>query len=166
MTVRLIGRANHFALDGDVGGVVFEALLFGANRGKVNSRRFWFEVDNLEAANSNQIVRFLKGGGNVDGADFYIKMPPANYVGDDVLADLHRNDKRDPDNQGARIPRKWSEWKDDFHEHLDATDGDKVVPGSSWGRSLNKNEILAIDAVAEYSLLLPHEVVDFLPLSV
>lgn len=163
MAIRLIGRARHFALDGDVGDLVFESLLFGTPRGRQGDRRYWFEADDLEPINAARLVRFLTDGGNVQGAPMYIKMDATTYSTVPVPSELHRSTKIDPADPGSRLPRQWSEWVATNQSHIDAADGGKVVPGNSWGRALTKAEILVLDADTAYTLLLEHQVAAELP---
>jgi hypothetical protein len=107
------------------------------------------EIDS-DTITMQPLLLALSQGFTVDDAPVFIKMSTATYAANVPMGISNRADE-----QGA--VRKWSEWKDATHEHMNAADGDKIVPGNSWGVELTSNE-LAILASGGYSLYLAHEV--------
>ena len=158
------GGRRHFDQDSPLWNFALEALLGDAKRG-TQGNRFWIETHDLSTLNVNRLLTFLNDGGNVDDLEIYIKMPVSNYTDDDVPNQLPRDSRPDPTdaNPNRRRSRKWSEWKSRNHNHMDATDGEKIIPGSSWGRALNKRQILAVAANPAYTLLLQDDLADHLP---
>lgn len=99
-------------------------------------------------------------GFTVEGAPIFIKMTDAKYQ-QQVPVGIHERTYTDP--EGNELNRKWSEWKDATHEHMDAADGDKIVPGNSWGQELTSAELSVLLGLTGYTLYLAHEVNALLP---
>ncbi|MCA9340077.1 MAG: hypothetical protein KDA17_04155 [Candidatus Saccharibacteria bacterium] len=106
------------------------------------------------------LTAFLNAGGDVEDAPVFIKMSTATYAGN-VPANIHERSYLDEND--LEVVRKWSEWKDATHTHLDAADGDKIVPGNSWGYEFTSAELKALLAATGYTLYLDHEVNALLP---
>jgi len=103
---------------------------------------------------------FLSAGGDIEEAPIFIKMSSSKYQ-QDVPVGIHERTFEDDD--GNELNRKWSEWKDSTHEHLTADDGDKIVPGNSWGYELSSESLKALLALTGYTLYMGHEVSALLP---
>jgi len=95
-------------------------------------------------------MAIVTAGLNVAGLPVWIKMSPATYTGDVPTGIPNRSYD---DGQGNTVTRKWSEWKDSTHEHMDAADGDKIVPGNSWGSELTGSEAKVLYDLVDYELL-------------
>lgn len=98
----------------------------------------------------------LSQGGDVENAPVFIKMSTATYGGE-VPDGI--NNRVDPSDSSVRL---WSDWKDSNHNHMDAADGDKIVPGNSWGDELSSNELKVLLGLG-YTMYLAHEVPPLLP---
>lgn len=106
------------------------------------------------------MTAFLNAGGDVEGAPVFIKMSGSKYQ-QQVPVGIHERTYTDP--EGNELNRKWSEWKDATHEHMDAADGNKIVPGNSWGYELSSAELKVLLGLTGYTLYLAHEVNALLP---
>lgn len=99
------------------------------------------------------IVGMQGFGLSVSGWPAFIKMSPATYSGS-VPSYVPVADE-------SSRPVLWSDWKDSTHNHLDATDGDKIVPGNSLdGTELDGSVIadLVSQGSSEYTVLSSSEV--------
>ena len=110
------------------------------------------ESDDL---NSGIISLAISQGFTVTDAPVFVKMSVATYA-NPVPDGLGNREKPD-----SSI-RTWSEWHDATHNHMDATDGDKIVPGNSFGVELTSAE-LAVLLAGGYTLLTASEVAAHLP---
>lgn len=115
---------------------------------------------NSEDSSTSAVLLALSKGGDVEGAPMFIKMTSSKYQ-QQVPVGIHERTYMDP--EGNELNRKWSEWKSANHEHMDATDGDKIVPGNSWGVELSSAELKSLIALTGYTLVLGHEVKALLP---
>ena len=111
---------------------------------------------NSEDISMAPLLLSLSQGFTVEGAPVFIKMNTATYNGDVPEGIRNRIDPAD------NSVRSWAFWKDATHEHMDAADGDKIVPGNSWGEELATPELLVLLG-AGYSMRLGHELGDWLP---
>jgi len=111
------------------------------------------ELDH-ENMSMTPILLALSEGFKVEGAPIYIKMSPARYAGQVPQGISNRSYF---DETGTNIVRKWSEWKDAAHEHMTASDGDKIVPGNSFGEELPSDSLLAL-MLGGYTMFLGSEV--------
>lgn len=103
----------------------------------------------------SHVALSLSQGFTVDGAPVFLKMDEATYTGDVPEGVGNRTDADD-------VVRTWEQWHDANHSHLDAANGDTIVPGNSWGVELTSGELLIL-LQAGYTFLMPHEVSAILP---
>ena len=103
---------------------------------------------------------FLNAGGDIEDAPMYIKMSSSKYQANVPVGIRERTFMDEDENE---LNRKWSEWKDSNHEHMTAEDGDKIVPGNSWGVELSSAELKVLLGLTGYTLYLAHEVNALLP---
>lgn len=115
---------------------------------------------NSEDCNAATLSYLLGRGGDVHDAPIFVKMSSAKYQAN-VPVGIHEREV--DDGQGNMVNRKWSEWKDATHNHLTAADGDKIVPGNSWGYELTSDELKVLLGLTGYTLYLAHEVPALLP---
>lgn len=116
---------------------------------------------NISPVIGEDITIFLQAGGDVENAPVFIKMTPAKYNTAVPVGISNRSYTE----AGSDTPiiRKWAEWKDSQHEHLTAEDGDKMVPGNSWGAELTSAELKVLIGLSGYTLYMTHEVNALLP---
>jgi hypothetical protein len=117
-----------------------------------------FTIDSVHVP-SDVLNLALSEGFEAEGAPVFIKMSPATYA-TDVPVGIRNRSYEDESEQ--EIVRKWLEWFSENHNHMDAADGDKIVPGNSWGSELSSDELLILLG-AGYTLVLGHEVNALLP---
>lgn len=111
---------------------------------------------NSEDITIDPLLLSLSEGFTVEGAPVFIKMSSVKYNGGVPVGISNR---LTPDN----TVRQWSEWKDDTHEHISSTDGDKIVPGNSWGVELTSAELSVLLGLSGYTLLLGQDVAQYMP---
>lgn len=111
---------------------------------------------NSEDITIDPLLLALSEGFTVDNAPIFIKMSTVKYSGGVPVGISNR---LKPDNS----VRQWSEWKDDTHEHISSTDGDRIVPGNSWGSELTSDELVVLLGLTGYTLLLGQDVAQYAP---
>lgn len=111
---------------------------------------------NSEDITMAPIMLALSEGFTVEGAPIFIKMSAVKYSSG-VPVGISNRLKQD------NTVRQWSEWKDDTHEHISSTDGDKIVPGNSWGVELSSDELVVLLGLTGYTLLLGQDVAQYVP---
>jgi len=116
-------------------------------------------VDSEDCAMST-LQYVLSRGGDVRDAPVFIKMSTATYAA--AVPDGISN-RTYTDDADVEQTRNWDKWKDSNHNHMDADDGDKIVPGNSWGAELTSDELKVLSADSDYTLYLAHEVSAVLP---
>lgn len=117
------------------------------------------EVDD-DSVTMSPLLLALANGFTVEGAPVYIKMNAARYATNVPEGINNRSYVTGEDAQ--TVIRTWADWHDATHTHMTAADGDKIVPGNSFGSELTSSE-LSILLAAEYSMRLGHELGDWLP---
>lgn len=118
-------------------------------------------VDNSHPAITIPLIAgWSAAGGSVSGYPVFIKMSTSTYTGD-VMTGMPNRTYLDGNN--VEQTRTWDEWKDSTHEHFDADDGDKLVPGNSFGTELTGAEIAALYADSDYTVLTATEFAAALP---
>lgn len=126
----LINLANPFA------DMLFLAIATDAKRytNPENNSEFIVESSTDEYFSIVQIKNILNADIKVDGLPVFIKIP-ANEYETEVLEGL-------PDREDENGNYKnWSEWKNEYTEHLECSDGSMIVQGNSCGRELNSEEL-------------------------
>ncbi len=103
---------------------------------------------NSDDVSSVAVLLALSEGFTVEGAPICIKMTAEQYAGD-VPEGISNGIDGD-------VVRKWSEWHDDTHEHIEAADGDMLVFGNSWGVELTSAELLTLLG-GGYTIMMAHE---------
>lgn len=114
----------------------------------------WIEVDST-ALSQALVYLLLSEGFSVTGAAVFLKMSPETYdteVPEGISNRIHSD---------TDTVKKWSEWHDDYHSHIAATDGDKIVPGNSFGIELTSDELLIL-LLSGFQFYLGHEIVNLL----
>lgn len=114
---------------------------------------------NSEDISMAPLLLSLSQGFTVEGAPVFIKMTPTKYALD-VPEGIRNREYLNADEE--TVVRTWVDWHDNTHEHMDATDGDKIVAGNSWGAELSSDELLVLLG-GGYTLYLGHEIAQFLP---
>lgn len=112
------------------------------------------EIDD-DSTSIDPLLLALSNGFTVEGAPIFIKMSTSKYNGNMPVG---ISNCTYTDDEGTEFVRTWTEWHDDTHEHFDATDGDKIVPGNSWGEELSSAELTKLLSLTGYTLLLGQEV--------
>lgn len=110
---------------------------------------------NSEDASMDAVKLALSEGFDVHNAPVFIKMSNSKYQ---VNVPVGIHEREVDDGQGNMVNRKWSEWKSANHNHMEAKDGGKIVPGNSWGHELTSDEIKVLLNLSGYTLYLTHEV--------
>lgn len=105
-------------------------------------------------------MAIVGAGMTVEGFPVWIKMSTATYA---AAVPSGIPNRSYVDGQGNTVIRDWDEWKADGHEHMDAEDGDKIVPGNSWGTELTGAEAKILHDAAGYTLLTAVTLSDELP---
>ena len=117
------------------------------------------QFDSAEATGA--LLSYILGkGGTVDDAPIFIKMDTTKYatnVPEGISNHTYVNDAEET------VTRTWADWHDATHTHMTAADGDKIVPGNSFGVELTSAELLILAADNSYTLYLGHEVGALLP---
>lgn len=109
---------------------------------------------NARDVTTGAVLLALANSFTVEGAPIFIKMDIATYEGD--VPEGIRN-RIDPADDSVRW---WKFWHDEYHNHMDAADGGKIVPGNSWGEELSSTE-LQILLLEGYDIRLGHELGDW-----
>ena len=115
------------------------------------------ELDH-ESMTIDPILLSLSSGFTVEGAPIYLKMTPLIYVSQVPEGISNRSFMV----EDQEVVRTWAEWKDSVHEHMDATDGDKIVPGNSFGYELSSAELSILLGLG-FTMLLGSEVNQYRP---
>ncbi|HCR85899.1 MAG TPA: hypothetical protein DIV86_04400 [Alphaproteobacteria bacterium] len=141
----LINLANPFA------DLMFLAITTNAKRytNPENNSEFTIESLSDEYFSIEQIKNILNADIKVAGLPVFIKIP-ANEYDTGALEGLPNSENKN-----------WSEWKNEYTEHLKCVDGSIIVQSNSQGRELNSDELKAL-LNSELHVLKGSEVAEFL----
>lgn len=138
---------------------------FAKGQGSVIARTIngvsYLEVDD-DTVTMSPLLLALANGFTVEGAPVYIKMNTTRYATGVPEGISNRSYVTGEGEEAQTVIRTWADWHDATHTHMTAADGDKIVPGNSFGSELTSSE-LSILLAAEYSMRLGHELGDWLP---
>lgn len=149
--ISITGDVVAFESDADVKAKVQSALeaLVTKTSGDVKT----VTVDSTKVTMADMAISLAKGYA-VEGAPTWIKMTLKVYAGDVPVGIGNRSTF---DDKGAESVRTWADWHDEYHKHQDASDGDKLVAGNSFGVELTSDELKVLIS-SKYTLLLAHEI--------